>query len=275
MPPPPKPAASPAAYKAGMARRRASSTRHVQVGLDAAEALAADDELADREQRPRLRVEDLLELAGAQAIALPVAHIGDAPQLLVVVEGLAAGDLRIVGLSAERTSASRSPRVALQRVHLRHQLRQVVGRPRRLRSHASVRRTSHWLPNSRSRRKASFFLSRIEGLNSAPETASSFMAMAGSSAARSTAARWRTPAPPGRGCRNPVTSGIGPMRRPLPVQPQAERGGTTERPWLGLRGRGWRMPGGVVPHLVEVGEAAAGCCHCVVQAAVGDSGENR
>jgi hypothetical protein len=68
-----------------MARRRVQHAA-LQVGLDAAEALAADDEFADRDQRPGLRVEDLLELAGAHAIALPVPHIGDAPQLLVVVK---------------------------------------------------------------------------------------------------------------------------------------------------------------------------------------------
>jgi len=59
-----------------------------EIGLDAAEALAADDELADRDQRHGLAIEDGLALAGAQAIAAITAQEGDATQLFVVLEAL-------------------------------------------------------------------------------------------------------------------------------------------------------------------------------------------
>src|SRR5688500_6935868 len=68
----------------------------LEVGLDAAHALAADHELADRHQRASAAVENVLEVAGADAVAGPAAQRRDAPQLLVAVEALAAADGRVV-----------------------------------------------------------------------------------------------------------------------------------------------------------------------------------
>jgi hypothetical protein len=101
--------------------------------------------------------------------------------------------------------------------------------------------TSQRLPKRMSRRKASFFLSRIEGLNSAPETASSFRAILRlricqeycRSVAQTRVTRSRVS--------KPVTSG-GAKRWPRQSTHSAERGGTTERPWFGLRGFQWRTP---------------------------------
>src|SRR5438105_15570125 len=67
-----------------------------QIGLNPAQALAREDELANGDERHGLGVVDLLELADAQAIAAVVAKVGDAPQLLVVVVGGAAIDLPVV-----------------------------------------------------------------------------------------------------------------------------------------------------------------------------------
>jgi 16S rRNA (cytosine1402-N4)-methyltransferase len=57
--------------------RRTGRIEHtaIEVRLQAAHALAADDELADRNQRPGCWLEDPLELASAQAIADPRFHI--------------------------------------------------------------------------------------------------------------------------------------------------------------------------------------------------------
>ena len=95
--------------------------------------------------------------------------------------------------------------------------------------------TSQRLPKTRSRRKDSFFLSRTEGLNSAPETASSFSAILRlricqeycRSVAHTCVTRSRVS--------NPVTSG-GMKRCPRQSTHRAVRGGTSDRPWLGLRG---------------------------------------
>src|SRR5262245_33438006 len=46
-----------------------------KIGLDAAQALAREDELADGDERHRLLVDDLLELADADAIAAVAAEV--------------------------------------------------------------------------------------------------------------------------------------------------------------------------------------------------------
>src|SRR5262249_9397276 len=68
----------------------------LEIGLDAAQALAREDELAHRHQRQRLLVVDLLELADADAIAAVAAEVLQAAQLVVVVVGGAAHDLAVV-----------------------------------------------------------------------------------------------------------------------------------------------------------------------------------
>src|SRR5690606_15316570 len=69
-----------------------------EIGADAAEALAREDELADGDERPRLGIEDLLVLRGADLVAAVLAEIGDPAELLVVVIGRPALDLRVVRL---------------------------------------------------------------------------------------------------------------------------------------------------------------------------------
>src|SRR5581483_1711922 len=78
--------------------RLAGRTKHpaLQVGLYPAEALAADDEFTNRDQRQCLCVVDLLEFAEPDAVAAISAQCGDATQLLVVHQLLAARDGRIV-----------------------------------------------------------------------------------------------------------------------------------------------------------------------------------
>ena len=49
----------------------------LQIGLEAAKAFSAENELADRDQGPRLAVFDCLERAGAQAIPFVLAKVGD------------------------------------------------------------------------------------------------------------------------------------------------------------------------------------------------------
>ena len=97
---------------------------------------------------------------------------------------------------------------------------------------------SQWLPNSKSRNSPSLLLLRIDGLNSAPEIASSFRAILRLSSCQE---YWRSSAQM-RVTRSrvskPVTSGLGPMRSPRQLSHRAERGGTRESPWPGLRGRG-------------------------------------
>src|SRR5207302_8981394 len=68
----------------------------LEVGLDAAEALARHHRHADGDQRHRLGVDDLLEAAGAEPVAAPVAELLDAAQLVVVEERLAAVDVGVV-----------------------------------------------------------------------------------------------------------------------------------------------------------------------------------
>src|SRR5699024_7637975 len=70
----------------------------LQVGEHAAHALAADDALADGDQRAGLGVEDWLVPAGAQAVAAPLAQLGQAAQLVVVVQRRAALEHGVVGL---------------------------------------------------------------------------------------------------------------------------------------------------------------------------------
>ena len=68
--------------------RRAVRVEHAarKVGLHSAQALAADHELADRDQRTGPCVVDPLETAGAQSVCTPVAQVRDATQLLVIVQ---------------------------------------------------------------------------------------------------------------------------------------------------------------------------------------------
>src|SRR6185437_13744984 len=56
----------------------------LKIGLDAAEALATDDEFTNRDQRQCLCVIDRLEFAEPDAIAPVVPQVSDPPQLLVV-----------------------------------------------------------------------------------------------------------------------------------------------------------------------------------------------
>src|SRR5262249_59656006 len=64
----------------------------LQVHGDAAETLAAHDELANGDERHGALVEDCLRLADAYAVAAILPHLGDTPQLRVLPLR-AAGDL--------------------------------------------------------------------------------------------------------------------------------------------------------------------------------------
>src|SRR5512146_2852759 len=55
----------------------------LEIGLDAAQALARQNELANGNQRPRLGVEDLLEIAGPHPVPAIFAAVGNPAQLLV------------------------------------------------------------------------------------------------------------------------------------------------------------------------------------------------
>ena len=155
-PPPPKPAASPTAYRPGIgspvavpctpagapssdrnewtAVDASPSAQHAaaEVGLDAAQALARHRLQADRDQRHRLGVDDALEARGAQAVAAPVAQLADAPQLVVVEQPLAARDRVVVAAhSRSSTAVSIAPRqLGGDVVHLARQLAERGGRAR-------------------------------------------------------------------------------------------------------------------------------------------------
>ena len=72
MPPPPKPAASPAAYNPGMICRLLPNTRESQVGLKAAQRLAGENVEFHRDKRAMRRIEDPVRLGGPDQ---PVADI--------------------------------------------------------------------------------------------------------------------------------------------------------------------------------------------------------
>ena len=98
-----------------------------EVGLDAAQALAADDELADGDERQRLVVENALRLAGADAVAFPLPQVRDALQLFVLGAFRAARDLRVVPGQRRGQRLDVNGVIALQGIHLRHQPRQRAG----------------------------------------------------------------------------------------------------------------------------------------------------
>ena len=110
--------------------RPAGAIQHpaLEVGLDAAHALAADHVLADRHQRPCARIQDLLELAGPQPVARPAPREGDAPQLLVIVEARPALDGRIVVRRRRIDRREVDDVVSIQRIHALDQFGQRVGK---------------------------------------------------------------------------------------------------------------------------------------------------
>src|SRR5579864_5237140 len=71
---------------------RCTEDAALQVSLDAAQALAGEDELPNRDQRTGFRVEDRLEFRGAYAIAPIAAEVREAAELVVVEVRRAAGD---------------------------------------------------------------------------------------------------------------------------------------------------------------------------------------
>ena len=89
-----------------------------------------------------------------------------------------------------------------------------------------------------SRRKPSFFLSRIDGLCSAPEIANSFSAIFMFMSCQEYCFSCAQMSVTSRRVSKPDTSGCGPMRSPRQFSHSAERGGTSDRPCMGLRGFG-------------------------------------
>ncbi len=125
MPPPPKPATSPAAYRPG--QRLAVGAEHAagQVGVQAAERLAREDVQADRDQRAGLRVEDPVRRGDARdpvrQVAPRAADRGDLQVLRVGVLDLAVArdDLALdVGQIEQRLVG--------QRVHPAHERGEVA-----------------------------------------------------------------------------------------------------------------------------------------------------
>jgi hypothetical protein len=66
-----------------------------QVGLGAAQAFPAEDELADGDERIGFGIVNFLEFAHADAVTPVGSEIGDAPELVVVVESFAALNVTI------------------------------------------------------------------------------------------------------------------------------------------------------------------------------------
>src|SRR5262245_45156342 len=126
-------AVHPAAPEPGGFARRVEPLDHAailaddpapEVGRDAAQALAADDELAYRQQGACAPVADRLERAGADPVAGPAAERCDAPQLLVVVEARPPADRGVVAGDRVLDGGEVHGAVAGERVHALDELRE-------------------------------------------------------------------------------------------------------------------------------------------------------
>jgi hypothetical protein len=140
-------------------------------------------------------------------------------QLLVVVEGLAARDLRVVAADRGAAAAPGHRVVALQRVHLCHQRRQVAAGDDVL---AAMRQfvDQPAVAEQQVAQEGQLLLVADRGIVLGAGDGQFLDGDPCSSSARNTAARWRRPAPPGRACRSRSPAASGRCARPLPVQPQ-------------------------------------------------------
>jgi hypothetical protein len=98
----------------------------VQIGLQAAQALAGDQLHVDGNERPGPRLLQRRGGAGAQAVWPPLAGVEDAANLLVVVQLVAVGKVRIEGIGRGFQGGRVDVVRGGQRVHLGGQPGQCV-----------------------------------------------------------------------------------------------------------------------------------------------------
>src|SRR5262249_22589720 len=99
----------------------------LKVGLDSSQAFSRQNELTDGNQRRSLRIENSLEVRGADAVAAISAEIGDAAQLVVIVVRRPARDHFVpVADGRFHHRAVESQAVEIFLVHALHQLAERV-----------------------------------------------------------------------------------------------------------------------------------------------------
>jgi hypothetical protein len=228
-PPPPKPAASPTQYRPLDGPARASQHAAVQVGLQAAQALARDELHLDGDERPRAA----FAAARACRCAACPAPTGARAGCGGSGRRCAAWRRRKVGVKGGRpwpaALAGRTSCEAVSAFILA--ARPVsVSSTRKWRLSAAICLTSRWLPSSVSLRNSGNCMSRMRWLCSAPEMANSLAAMRQLSKCQvqgfsCAATRWHSQC-----VSKPVTSGSGPMRSPRWLSHSADLQGMVERP---------------------------------------------